>query len=302
MRFTAGSDRLHRLVRHGLADSARACAKRGILYHAYVEPAPGAGKSLLAVLAAHACILATDEFPWLLSFPPGCRGREENFRAPASRQSGRLAPAPCQRASVRPSFPFSALPAEGASRVGAVKISRCQRSSFLTATLDSPRAGNGPAGLRSVAIPVFHTLLGGGPSVPLTMLLATTETGCQMARYSAFLGRRVEVQYRAGDILLPASGTFVADSGRSIFLEQNFEQRGQHKHFRWEIPYQYVVRIEEKPDSGASANGASTTATPKASAELAQPAGKSGQEPLSAAAAASAGGAPDLLPHQPKTA
>jgi hypothetical protein len=59
-----------------------------------------------------------------------------------------------------------------------------------------------------------------------------------MARYSAFLGRRVEVQYRAGDILLPASGTFVADSGRSIFLEQHFEQRGTEKHFRWEIPYQ----------------------------------------------------------------
>src|SRR5260370_218017 len=32
-----------------------------------------------------------------------------------------------------------------------------------------------------------------------------------MARYSAFLGRRVEVQYRAGEILLPASGTSVAD-------------------------------------------------------------------------------------------
>ena len=47
-----------------------------------------------------------------------------------------------------------------------------------------------------------------------------------MARYSAFLGRRVEVQYRAGDILLPASGIFVADSGRSIFLEQQFEQKG----------------------------------------------------------------------------
>ncbi len=44
-----------------------------------------------------------------------------------------------------------------------------------------------------------------------------------MARYSAFLGRRVEVQYRAGDILLPASGTFVADSGRSIFLEEHFQ-------------------------------------------------------------------------------
>ncbi|HEY2353111.1 MAG TPA: hypothetical protein VGH83_11405 [Candidatus Acidoferrum sp.] len=69
-----------------------------------------------------------------------------------------------------------------------------------------------------------------------------------MARYSAFLGRQVEVQYRAGDILLPASGTFVGDTGRSIFLEQSFEQRGQRRHFRWEIPYQYVVRLAEKID------------------------------------------------------
>jgi hypothetical protein len=67
-----------------------------------------------------------------------------------------------------------------------------------------------------------------------------------MARYSSFLGHRVEVHYRAGDILLPASGTFVADSGRSIFLEQSFLQRGQQRHFRWEIPYQYIVRLEEK--------------------------------------------------------
>ena len=124
-----------------------------------------------------------------------------------------------------------------------------------------------------------------------------------MARYSAFLGRRVEVQYRAGDILLPASGTFVADSGRSIFLEQQFEQRGQHKHFRWEIPYQYLIRIEEKPDSGATAEGVSVPATAKASAEVTLPA-KSGEGPLSAAAAGSAGGATGLLPltHRPKTA
>jgi hypothetical protein len=124
-----------------------------------------------------------------------------------------------------------------------------------------------------------------------------------MARYSAFLGRRVEVQYRAGDILLPASGTFVADSGRSIFLEQNFEQRGQHKHFRWEIPYQYLVRIQEKPDSGASADSVSTAATPKAATES-PVASSSGHEALSAAATASAGGAPGLLPvsRRPKTA
>jgi hypothetical protein len=70
-----------------------------------------------------------------------------------------------------------------------------------------------------------------------------------MARYSAFLGRRVEVHYRAGDILLPASGTFVADSGRSVFLEQHLVQKGQPKYFRWEIPYQYIVRLEEKPEA-----------------------------------------------------
>src|SRR5882724_1082431 len=73
-----------------------------------------------------------------------------------------------------------------------------------------------------------------------------------MARYSAFLGRRVEVHYRAGDILLPASGTLVADSGRSIFLEQHLEQRGQRKQFRWEIPYQYIVRLEERSDGPAT--------------------------------------------------
>ena len=106
-----------------------------------------------------------------------------------------------------------------------------------------------------------------------------------MARYSAFLGRRVEVQYRAGEILLPASGTFVADSGRSIFLEQNFEQRGQHKHFRWEIPYQYLVRIEEKPDSGTTAKGVSTAAAPKAAQE-APVATELANQPKSAAAAA----------------
>jgi hypothetical protein len=77
-----------------------------------------------------------------------------------------------------------------------------------------------------------------------------------MARYSSFLGRRVEVHYRASDTLLPASGIFVADSGRSIFLEQIFEQRGQHRHFRWEIPYQYLVKIgiskEEEPAEATS--------------------------------------------------
>jgi len=76
-----------------------------------------------------------------------------------------------------------------------------------------------------------------------------------MARYSAFLGSFVDVQYRAGDICLPASGTFVADSGRSIFLEQHYEQHGQPKNFRWEIPYQCIVRLEESETLRTVASG-----------------------------------------------
>jgi hypothetical protein len=125
-----------------------------------------------------------------------------------------------------------------------------------------------------------------------------------MARYSAFLGRRVEVQYRAGDILLPASGTFVADSGRSIFLEQIFEQRGSQKHFRWEIPYQYIVRLEDKPEpTQASAPGVSTAPAAASSTEApSSPADAKAQN--SAGTNNTLGGAPGILPLQnrPKTA
>jgi hypothetical protein len=66
-----------------------------------------------------------------------------------------------------------------------------------------------------------------------------------MARYFALLGRRVEVRYRAGALFLLADGTLVADSGRSIFLEQHFSRQGREKNFRWEIPYQHIVRLTE---------------------------------------------------------
>lgn len=69
-----------------------------------------------------------------------------------------------------------------------------------------------------------------------------------MACFAQFLGRRVIVEYRVGDVLLPASGTFAADSGRSIFLEQHVEQRGKRSYFRWEIPYQFIHKIEEAPE------------------------------------------------------
>jgi hypothetical protein len=103
-----------------------------------------------------------------------------------------------------------------------------------------------------------------------------------MARYSAFLGLQVEVQYRAGDILLPASGTFVGDTGRSIFLEQSLEQRGQHRHFRWEIPYPCIVRLAEKPEPAAPAGNGNSLRSEPAAAETEQPADAS-EEAKSAA-------------------
>ena len=66
-----------------------------------------------------------------------------------------------------------------------------------------------------------------------------------MARYPELIGRRVDVQYRAGDVMLPATGTLVADSGKSIFLEEKLLQRSQVKTFRWEIPYRFISSISE---------------------------------------------------------
>src|ERR1700682_5693780 len=66
-----------------------------------------------------------------------------------------------------------------------------------------------------------------------------------MAPYANFLGRQVTVQYRVGDVLLVASGTFVGDCGRSIFLEQHLELGGKRNYFRWEIPYPYIHSIAE---------------------------------------------------------
>jgi len=66
-----------------------------------------------------------------------------------------------------------------------------------------------------------------------------------MAKYIALLGRRVQVEYRAGDLYLPAVGKLAADSGKSIFLEEHFEKSDSVRTFRWEIPYQCIVKINE---------------------------------------------------------
>jgi len=111
-----------------------------------------------------------------------------------------------------------------------------------------------------------------------------------MARFHRLLGRKVEVVYRAGEILLRASGTFVADSGRSIFLEQSMLQHGQTKHFRWEIPYQFIVRIEEIIEEMPA--GAAGETVPAA------------ESPAQSSARAAVVGVPAFLPlsDKPKTA
>ena len=91
-----------------------------------------------------------------------------------------------------------------------------------------------------------------------------------MASYSHFLGRQVTVQYRVADVLLPASGLFAADSGRSIFLEQHVEQRGKRSYFRWEIPYQYIHRIEETPEPAAETSSPSPVTSQPSNAPAAR--------------------------------
>lgn len=66
-----------------------------------------------------------------------------------------------------------------------------------------------------------------------------------MTRYDSLIGKRVELSYRAGDMLLSAAGVVVADSGESVSLEDRFTQRGILKTLRVEVPYPCIVRIAE---------------------------------------------------------
>ena len=117
-----------------------------------------------------------------------------------------------------------------------------------------------------------------------------------MATYSHLLGRKVTVEYRAGDILLPASGTFSADSGRSVFLEQHLVQKGKTSYLRWEIPYQCILRIEEVPEPEAATEAESAPAPAVMEARSAA----AGANPTNEARS----GSPTFLPftHRPETA
>jgi hypothetical protein len=76
-----------------------------------------------------------------------------------------------------------------------------------------------------------------------------------MDRYKQLAGKRVEAHYRASDIELSVEGTLVADSGKSLSIEERYAQGGREKTMRIEIPYEYIIRISEvreKPHAGPS--------------------------------------------------
>jgi deoxyribodipyrimidine photo-lyase len=57
------SDRLHQFAIDGMAEHAQALEGSPARYLPYVEPERGAGKGMLARLAADACLVVTDDFP-----------------------------------------------------------------------------------------------------------------------------------------------------------------------------------------------------------------------------------------------
>lgn len=68
-----------------------------------------------------------------------------------------------------------------------------------------------------------------------------------MNRYTALVGKRVEVHYRLANTHQKSVGTLVNDAGESIFIEEHFSQGERKKTMRVEIPYEYVIRIMEAP-------------------------------------------------------
>lgn len=61
--YPYASDRLHRFVIEGMRENARATTGTRATYYPYVEPQSGAGRGLLATLAARAAVVVTDWFP-----------------------------------------------------------------------------------------------------------------------------------------------------------------------------------------------------------------------------------------------
>jgi deoxyribodipyrimidine photo-lyase len=83
------SDRFHRFILSGMPDNAAAFAVSNVTYYPYVEPICGAGKGLLRALAAHACVVVTDDFPaFFLPHATNAAGRQLDVRLEAIDSNG----------------------------------------------------------------------------------------------------------------------------------------------------------------------------------------------------------------------
>lgn len=61
--YKYASDRFHAFVLQGMASNQQSLSGRGVVYHPYVERAPGEGKGLVMSLANHAAVVITDDYP-----------------------------------------------------------------------------------------------------------------------------------------------------------------------------------------------------------------------------------------------
>jgi hypothetical protein len=75
-----------------------------------------------------------------------------------------------------------------------------------------------------------------------------------MQRYQHLVGKRVEVHYRAGEYYLSTAGILASDSGKAIFVQESFAVDGKQKVLRVEIPYPYVIRVDEPRSQGIHPN------------------------------------------------
>ncbi|MGB8475183.1 MAG: hypothetical protein WCE61_13960, partial [Candidatus Acidiferrum sp.] len=57
------SNRVHSFILDGMAENACQFEGSGVFYYPFVEFEPNAGKGLLHAMAAHACVVLTDDFP-----------------------------------------------------------------------------------------------------------------------------------------------------------------------------------------------------------------------------------------------
>lgn len=79
-----------------------------------------------------------------------------------------------------------------------------------------------------------------------------------MGRYSQLSGKRVEAHYRAGDIYLSAHGTLVVETENAVFIEERFTHNGKEKTIRVDIPYEYLIRLIESPQTEGTSEPASS--------------------------------------------